>query len=58
MKIEHLENLLTMLYRNGQILNNWIIEEYEKYRDTDVAIFGLYRREFLVIKSYHEYIYD
>jgi ADP-ribose pyrophosphatase YjhB (NUDIX family) len=35
-----------------------IFKEYEKYRDTDVAIFGLYRREFLAIKSYLEYIYD
>lgn len=36
-KIQHLENLLFMLYKNGQILNNWIIEEYENYLEVRVT---------------------
>ena len=35
--IDHLENLLSMLYKNGQILDNWIIEEYENYLEVRVT---------------------
>lgn len=28
-KMDHLENLLSMLYKNGQILDNWIVEQYD-----------------------------
>jgi hypothetical protein len=52
MKIEHLENLLTMLYRNGQILNNWIIEEYENYLEVRATTTD----DLLEPKYYNKYI--
>lgn len=33
----HLDNLLSMLYKNGQILNHWIIEEYLDYLEVRVT---------------------
>ena len=33
----HLDCLLSMLYKNGQILNNWIIEEYQDYLEVRVT---------------------
>lgn len=33
----HLDGLLSMLYKNGQILNNWIIEEYQDYLEVRVT---------------------
>ena len=36
-KAIHLDYLLSMLYKNGQILNNWIIEEYVDYLEVRVT---------------------
>lgn len=36
-KVIHLDYLLSMLYKNGQILNNWIIEEHIDYLEVRVT---------------------
>ncbi len=36
-RFDHLENLLFVLYKNGQILRPWIIEDYEDYFEVRVT---------------------
>ncbi len=36
-RIERLESLLSMLYKNGQILDNWIIENYDEHFEIRVT---------------------
>ncbi len=35
-RIDHLESLLSMLYKNGQIIDNWIIEDHGGYFEVRV----------------------
>ncbi len=36
-RFDHIESLLFMLYKNGQILRTWIIEDYEDYFEVRVT---------------------
>ena len=52
-QLDSLENLLYMLYKNGQILDNWIVEDYNEYYEVRVTTTD---DDSLDGKYYNEYI--